>query len=137
MLEDKFSVALVVEVIENIRTIYQERSETIPSYSSHEINEVVYCCNRTYTMVGGQELYPSRADKIAALIYNLDKGHYLSNGNKRICFGMVILFLSLEQCIQEYIHNSDKLNYISLCIDRVSKNEWTKKELILGIQSIV
>lgn len=126
-----------MEMIENIRTFYKDRSETIPSYSFREIDEVVYCCNRTYTQVNGQELYPSRTEKIAAIIFNMDKGHYLSNGNKRISFGMVVLFLSLEQCLEDYINNSFKLQQISNCIDLVSINELTKETLIEKLRSIV
>lgn len=80
---------------------------------------------------------PQEQKKIAAIISNMDKGHYLSNGNKRISFGMVVLFLSLEQCLEDYINNSFKLQQISNCIDLVSINELTKETLIEKLRSIV
>jgi death-on-curing protein len=43
---------------------------------------------------GGKQLYPTLADKAAALAYSLVMNHPFSDGNKRTGYGAMMMFLS-------------------------------------------
>lgn len=111
-----------------LRQHYGEADETIPTYSPTEIVQVINCANRVYQAFGSQECYPTHIDKIVALIINLNKGHYLSNGNKRVIFGVVILFLSIEKLLDKYKEVEDKLDVISMIIMEIASGEMTTEK---------
>lgn len=125
MQKDKFSYQEVKESIEFIRNFYEDKQEKIPNYTESEITNVVACCNRIY--IGYLDTFEKR---LIHLLYNLCKGHYLSNGNgnKRITFAMSIMFLQKE-------NKKINLKLLQNFIDGFAKGTITKEQAIEKLKS--
>ena len=126
MQEGKFSREDINKIINFTSDFYKNTPEAIPSYTDAEINNVLDCCNRVYQTFLGKELYDSFESKVIAIIENLNRGHYLSNGNKRISFVIVRFLYFIEKK-----ENNLKPYLIRDIIDGFAKGNLTKQKALL------
>ena len=124
---DNFPKELVLELIKLARVTYSETDEPIPQYHQEQIENVLACCNRIYS-----GYYESKNEMLVNLLYNLCKGHYLHNGNKRITFIMGYLFLVLEDVItfENLFRIEKKIFKIQEIIDFFAKNNEEKEKIV-------
>ncbi len=78
---------------------------------------------------GGQELYPTMADKAAALAYSLVKNHAFLDGNKRIAHAAMEVFLVLNgYMLQAPVHVQEKvmLDAAACQMNREALTAWVR-----------
>jgi death-on-curing protein len=75
---------------------------------------------------GGQELYPTLAAKAAALSFSLVKNHAFVDGNKRIGWAAMRVFLRLNgSSIATDVDEAERA-VLSLAAGEMSREEWTQ-----------
>ena len=125
---NKFTVPNVCASIEATRKLYQSnKKEPIPEYTSEEIQNVVDACNRIYQKIYDIDCYPSDQDKIKAIIINLNKGHYLYNGNKRISYAMVLLYGEIENLKLDFQSIRKVIDAVSSGNENIEQNILIRK----------
>lgn len=122
---------------------HKNTNEPIPELNQRKIGKIQGCLKSPFQSFGGHELYPDVYDKAAKLFYEINKGHNLANGNKRMAYIVTEYFLfknniSLEISDNEIYELSvnvaksvsddkDKIvNYIKTTIQKNTK--MTKKD---------
>lgn len=80
-------LSLIHEIIENSLT----HSETVPDYTkeSEGVNQWESVLNSTKA----RKYYPRFFDKATKLLIDVNKGHFFSNGNKRLALVTALLFV--------------------------------------------
>jgi len=101
-MENPIDEQFLLLTIEQLRLKYPEPAEIIPSYTEKEIDELFNCIERVY---GGYLQTPQ--ERIAAAIFNITKGHYLSNGNKRVA--VIVTSILYGEEIQSSVALSSEL----------------------------
>lgn len=67
-----------------------------------------------FSTFDGEDLYPSKEEKAAALCFNIISDHAFSDGNKRVGVHIMLLFLKTEGTKINY--NSKEVEDIGLCV---------------------
>lgn len=101
-ISNPITIDLLLYTIEKIRKTFSESSEAIPIYTEKEIDELFNCIERVYL-----GYHSSVEERLSNIMYNITKGHYLSNGNKRVA---VIITLILYWTEYSEIHVIKKEN---------------------------
>jgi death on curing protein len=70
-----------------------------------DIGLLASAISRPQTIVFGREVYPSLAEKFAALVYSLAENQALVDANKRLALGVSLLFLRLNDHRLENTHD--------------------------------
>ena len=86
---------------------------------------------------GGQDLYPTLAEKAAALAYSLVMNHPFVDGNKRVAHAAMEIFLVLNGYeIDASVDEQEELflNLASGKIKRPELVEWLEKKIVSLIQ---
>lgn len=86
---------------------------------------------------GGQDLYPTLAEKAAALAYSLVMNHPFVDGNKRVAHAAMEIFLVLNGYeIDASVDEQEELflNLASGKIKRQELVEWLEKKIVSLIQ---
>ena len=74
---------------------------------------------------GGQDLYPSLAEKAAALSYSLVSNHAFVDGNKRIGFAAAVAFLRVNgHDISADVDEAEQI-VLRLAAGKLLREEWT------------
>jgi len=73
--------------------------------------------------IQNDDYYPEFIDKLAHLIWSINKNHAFSDGNKRLSITLALQFLSLNgylYCIQRFLFEMENISYhlASGCIDK-------------------
>ena len=110
----------LIAIIEKLRKFYTTSDEAIPDYTSLEIENVFFC----YKRVVSSGYYCGFNEKLTNLIFNVVKGHYLNNGNKR-----VTLILSFIFSIESRNLKSFDIVLMKQWILEVAKNKLDKEDL--------
>lgn len=74
---------------------------------------------------GGQELYPTLAEKAAALSFSLIRNHAFVDGNKRIGYESMIVFLNLNGHTLGGSVDEQEAAVLQLAAGQTSRDEWT------------
>lgn len=82
---------------------------------------------------GGSDLYPSLAEKAAALAFSLAKNHPFFDGNKRTAYGAMLLILSrnghtLEGSLDE--HEATFLGLAAGAMSREAFVAWVRSRIV-------
>jgi prophage maintenance system killer protein len=97
----KLILALTRDDFVSILRIAQERhakaAEPIPEATEYQIDNVASCLLNPFQTAFGQSLYRGIVEKAAVLFYQLNKGHLLSNGNKRMACLTLYCFLLVNE----------------------------------------
>jgi death-on-curing protein len=72
----------------------------------------------------GQDLYPSLAEKAAALAFSLVKNHPFFDGNKRTGYGAMLLFLSRNGHTIDAPLDQHEATFLSLAAGTMSREEF-------------
>lgn len=75
---------------------------------------------------GGQDLYPTLAEKAAALSFSLVKNHAFVDGNKRIGVGAAILFLRANGYEIAADVDEQERAVLALAASETSREDWTQ-----------
>jgi len=84
---------------------------------------------------GGRDLYPSLAEKAAALCYSLIQNHPFIDGNKRTAHAATLALLMLNgHVLSASVDEQEEvlLQVASGNLDRASLTEWLRKHLATG-----
>ena len=79
-------------LIEKLREKYSTTEELIPQYSEREIEELLKCIERIYS----SGYYDSFEERISGILFNITRGHYLNNGNKRVATMFTLIAFNIE-----------------------------------------
>jgi len=126
-----FSKEFLIINIERLRsddsnTVY----EPIPYYTEKEIDELYNCIRRSYETSHIHTAF----ERIATVMYNIVKTHYLSNGNKRIA--AIVTRLLVSDIGQTNIDIDDnKLKYLILKI--ADNTIFTKEDAITEFEPLL
>ncbi|MDL1914132.1 MAG: Fic family protein [Bergeyella sp.] len=106
-------------IVENTRSFYETLgAEFIMRYTESELDEVYNCMERVYT----SGYYEEPHEKYANVMYNISKGHFLSNGNKRIALMITAAYILYEtDILPEWNHLKDLV--LAVTQDKVSKEQ--------------
>jgi death-on-curing protein len=74
---------------------------------------------------GGQDLYPSLAEKAAALAFSLAKNHPFVDGNKRVAHAAMEAFLRLNKSKLTAILHEQETVMLRLAAGDLSREEFT------------
>ena len=85
---------------------------------------IEYICQKPFTILFGEEQYPSLVEKAAVYMIAIATGHYFSDGNKRTAVMAAYSFLMKNG--YELIVSDDEL--FEMCI-KVAKKEVRQQEL--------
>jgi death-on-curing protein len=80
----------------------------------------------------GNPLYPSLADKAAALAYSLNKNHGFADGNKRVSHAAMEMFLIRSVYEIEVPVDEQEAIFLRLAagdLDRVTFTEWVRSHM--------
>lgn len=93
------------EIFDLIRDAYTAR-EQVPDYRSEQkgIDKLV----AVLEMVQADEYYPDIVSKATHLFVEINKGHFFSNGNKRLALVCTMLFLAINECELSTLHTKDE-----------------------------
>lgn len=83
--------------------------------------------NTPFQTFGGEDLYPTTYDKAAQLCYGLAKNHAFTDGNKRIAFHSMQIYLALEEINLTYTDDEAEALIIGVADNSVSVDmlkEW-------------
>jgi death-on-curing protein len=75
---------------------------------------------------GGQELYPTLAEKAAALSFSLINNHPFVDGNKRIGYEAAIVFLELNGFTISGGVDEKEAAVLAVAAGETSREEWTQ-----------
>lgn len=101
----------------------------MPECNEEQLNKLVGCMERIYS----NGYYPTIKERIANALYNITKGHFLFNGNKRVTAITIEHIIDHEKSfnsdIQEIKIDEKKLKKIisDVTCDRISIEELTEK----------
>ncbi len=113
------SVAQIVALHESIIT------ETGGSHGTRDMGAVESAVAQPQAAFGGQELYPTLAEKAAALSFSLVKNHAFVDGNKRIGIGATILFLRANGFDLTGDIDEQERAVLALAAGETSREDWT------------
>ncbi len=82
-----------LEEARRIVTVLRDRFGGSPLFGREKDEGLEGSLNAVFQTAGGQELYPSREEKAANLLYFLVKNHHFVDGNKRISAAIFLWFL--------------------------------------------
>lgn len=68
-------------------------------YGLRDLKALISCVTCPQMMFDGKDLYPSLAEKAAALLFFLAKNHPFNDGNKRTAVMSSILFLKMNDLV--------------------------------------
>ena len=82
---------------------------------------------------GGEDFYPTTAEKAAALAFSLIQNHPFNDGNKRTGHAAMVLFLSINGC--KFAGELDEQERIILAVasskmERKEFTEWVKAHIV-------
>lgn len=75
---------------------------------------------------GGQDLYPSLAEKAAALSFSLVQNHPFVDGNKRIGFVAMLVFLQANGHTLSGSVDEQEVIVLQLAASALSRESWTE-----------
>jgi len=87
------TVPVGLEEARRIVTVLRDRFGGSPLFGREKDEGLEGSLNAVFQTAGGQELYPSREEKAANLLYFLVKNHHFVDGNKRIGAAIFLWFL--------------------------------------------
>ena len=87
------TVPVSLEEARRIVTVLRERFGGSPLFGKEKDESLEGSLNAVFQTAGGEELYPSREEKAANLLYFLVKNHHFVDGNKRIGAAIFLWFL--------------------------------------------
>ncbi|MBS4913533.1 MAG: type II toxin-antitoxin system death-on-curing family toxin [Veillonella sp.] len=93
----------------------------------HDLNLLESAVNTPFQTFGGEDLYPTIYDKAAQLCYGLAKNHAFTDGNKRIAFHSMQIYLALEEINLSYSDDEAEALIIGVADNSVSVSklkEW-------------
>lgn len=93
----------------------------------HYLNLLESAVNTPFQTFGGEDLYPTTYDKAAQLCYGLAKNHAFTDGNKRIAFHSMQIYLALEEINLIYTDDEAEALIIGVADNSVSVDmlkEW-------------
>lgn len=91
------------------------------------------CLNQPRMTFGGQDLYPSLPDKAAALAFSLVRNHPFVDGNKRIGFASLEVFLKRNGHELEIEVDDGEVTFLALAAGELSREqlvEWITQHLV-------
>ena len=119
--EVKVIISLAEEFFNKIE-LYKE--DPFPKCSEAEIDALAKCCERVEW-----GYYKDIYEKLSALIYNICKGHFLTNGNKRAATLVFILIIIKYNLISKSnLNNIEKI--LDIIINIASSNPKTRESTI-------
>jgi len=126
-MKNPIDVQLLSVVIEMLRLRFSKTEEAIPIYTDKEIDELFNCIERVYA-----GYWQTTEERIASLLINITKGHYLSNGNKRVAVIVASVLYTLE------VQNSKPLNFeaIEKLVFGIAEGSINKGELLEEIYKL-
>ena len=74
---------------------------------------------------GGQDLYPSLAEKAAALSFSLINNHPFVDGNKRIGYEAAVVFLEMNGFTVSGSINEKESVVLAVAAGEMARGEWT------------
>lgn len=87
------TVPVSLDEARRIVTVLRERFGGSPLFGKEKDEGLEGSLNAVFQTAGGEELYPSREEKAANLLYFLVKNHHFVDGNKRIGAAIFLWFL--------------------------------------------
>lgn len=75
---------------------------------------------------GGQELYPTLAEKAAALSFSLINNHPFVDGNKRIGYEAAVVFVELNGFTISGTTDEKEAAVLAVAAGEMGRDEWTK-----------
>lgn len=75
---------------------HKNTNDPIPEINLGKASKIKGCLKSPFQSFGGEDLYPTIYDKAAKLFYEINKGHNLSNGNKRMAYVVTEYFLFIN-----------------------------------------
>lgn len=123
MLRSPISREVLILIIEYARELYKDSGERIPCYSPREFEELFHSIGRIYS-----GYYKSPQERICGMIFNVTKGHFLSNGNKRITAILTAYIMQSEDLFDHFLRmNTVKMKNVIL---KVACGELNKEKLL-------
>ena len=110
-----------------------EFREPIPAFSTRFPGILESCLGVPFQAFGGQSPYRSLAAKSAILFYLLIKNHPFQNGNKRIAFTSLLVFLWLND---RWLEVSTKKAY-RLAVATAKSDPADKDLIVAGIRGLI
>lgn len=92
-----FTYEKVKESISRLKIELLEKQEATPLFGQERGDALAAILGNIEQTFGGQDLYPSREEKAAHLLYFVIKDHPFSDGNKRIGSFLFLLYLQVQQ----------------------------------------
>ena len=74
---------------------------------------------------GGQDLYPSLAEKVAALSFSLINNHPFVDGNKRIGYEAAVVFLEMNGFTVSGDIDEKERVVLAVAAGEMARDEWT------------
>ncbi len=91
---------------------HKNTNDPIPELNLSKTGKIRGCLQSPFQSYGGVDLYPTIYDKASKLFYEINKGHNLSNGNKRMAYVVTEYFLFINNIILDI--SDDKIYELSL-----------------------
>ena len=86
----------------------------------HDLNLLESAVNTPFQTFYGEDLYPTIYDKAAQLCYGLAKNHAFIDGNKRIAFHSMQVYLALEEIDLDYSDDEAEALIIGVADNSIS-----------------
>lgn len=91
---------------------HKNTNDPIPELNLSKTGKIKGCLKSPFQSFGGIDLYPTIYDKASKLFYEINKGHNLSNGNKRMAYVVTEYFLFINNIVLDI--SDDKIYELSL-----------------------
>lgn len=91
------------------------------------------CIHQPRMTFGGQDLYPSLPEKAAALAFSLVRNHPFVDGNKRIGFAAMRVFLMRNGSDLHYCVDNAEETFLSLAAGQLTREqliEWINQHIV-------
>lgn len=121
-----------VEAIKSIKHDLHAKGESVELFGNEKDDSFKGILGNIYQTFGGDDLYPSLAEKASHLIYFLIKNHPFSDGNKRIGCFLFLLFLQKNRQDSLNIPSPEALTAIALL---TAQSHPEQKEIVIKLIS--
>ena len=91
---------------------HKNTNDPIPELNLSKTGKIKGSLKSPFQSFGSIDLYPTIYDKASKLFYEINKGHNLSNGNKRMAYVVTEYFLFINNIVLDI--SDDKIYELSL-----------------------
>lgn len=126
-------------IIQTLKFYFIERGKKIGNFAVVQNGGIDQVIKGIYQTYGGEELYPTLADKAVNLFYLLIKDHIFVDGNKRIASFLFLWFLDMNNMlvIDEKDNTINYMTIYALAIFVAGSNPKDKDAIVQLIRTLV